>query len=581
VLLQQNRHNPLCQLVIIYERRYHILRCLFLEGWNRSAEDGVLCWGVGVPTKLLFYLSLLAAVSRKEGDHFLKKRTIILSMIALLSIGMIFTFLFPLRIMYPTILFANPAPEVIPALREWQGSSGSFMIDSASRITIDPAYSAQLQNTAQVFQRDLFTVTGSSLPVVTTSSPIIGDFYLTLKNSDRGIGSEGYLLKVGDSVVISANTSTGVFYGTRTILQILLQDPSKTHIVRGTARDYPHYQERGFMLDVGRKFFSLSFLEDYVKFMAWYKMNDFHLHLNDNEIDGGKSPDWMHKYAAFRLNSPRFKGLAAKDGSYTEQDIRELQAIAKQYAVTITPEIDAPAHDLAFTQYRPDLASKSDKELLDLNNPKTFTFLNSIWDEFLPWFDGRLVDIGADEYTTNNANQYRQFINTYDTYLKKKGKSVRMWGTLTWMTGSVAVNNDIVTDVWDNRWANPLATVQQGFQIINANDNILYIVPKAGYFHDYLDTKLLYEQWEPNIFSFYNPGLDLSPNNPHLLGGMFAEWNDMLGKVVSDADVDARVKPAMQVLSDKMWSGPTTDLTYDQFQQLASIIGDAPGTNLP
>ncbi|HXZ03368.1 MAG TPA: family 20 glycosylhydrolase [Ktedonobacteraceae bacterium] len=512
----------------------------------------------------------------------MKKRTIILSMIALLSIGMIFTFLFPLRILYPTVLFANAAPEVIPALREWQGGSGSFMIDSASRITIDPTYAAQLQGTAQVFQSDLLSVTSSTLPVVTTSSPNIGDFYLTLKNPDQGIGNEGYLLKVGDSVVISASTSTGVFYGTRTILQMLIQDPAKTHIVRGTARDYPRYPERGFMLDVGRKFFSLKFLEDYVKLMAWYKMNDFHLHLNDNEIDGGKSPDWMHKYAAFRLNSPRFKGLAANDGSYTKQDMRELQVIAKQYAVTITPEIDAPAHDLAFTQYRPDLASPTDsKEFLDLTNPKTYTFLNSIWDEFLPWFDSRQVDIGADEYTTTNANQYRQFINTYDAYLKKKGKSVRMWGTLSWMTGSVVVNNDIVTDVWDNRWANPIATVHQGFQVINANDNILYIVPKAGYFNDFLDTRLLYEQWEPNIFSFYHPNFDLSPNDPHLLGAMFAEWNDKLGKVVSDADVDARVKPAMQVLSDKMWSGPTTNLSYDQFQQLASIIGTAPGMHLP
>ena len=503
-------------------------------------------------------------------------------MIVLLSIGMIFTFLFPLHITFPTILFANAAPEVIPGLREWQGSSGSFMIDSASRITVDPASATQLQDTAHVFQSDLFSVTGSSLPVVTTSSPTIGDFYLTLKNSDMSIGKEGYLLKVGDSVVINANTSSGVFYGTRTILQILIQDPAKTHIVRGTARDYPRYQERGFMLDVGRKFFSLKFLEDYVKFMAWYKMNNFHLHLNDNEIDGGKSPDWKHKYAAFRLASPRFKGLAARDGSYTEQDMRELQTIAKQYAVTITPEIDAPAHDLAFILYRPDLASKTDsKELLDLANPKTYTFLNSIWDEFLPWFDSPQVDIGADEYTTSNANQYRQFINTYDAYLKNKGKSVRMWGTLSWVTGSVTVNNDIVTDVWDNRWANPLDTVQQGFQVINANDDLLYIVPKAGYFHDFLDTKLLYEQWEPNIFSFYQPNLDLSPNDPHLLGAMFAEWNDKLGKVVSDADVDARVKPAMQVLSDKMWSEPTTDLIYAEFQQLASIIGDAPGTHLP
>ncbi len=471
---------------------------------------------------------------------------------------------------------------VIPSLREWQAGSGSFMLDTASRIVVDPSYATQLQDTAQVFQSDLFEVTGYSFPIAHSSTPGLGDFFLTLRNPDRSIGNEGYIFKVGDSAMISANTNTGAFYGTRTVLQILLQDPARTHIVRGTARDYPQYQERGFMLDAGRKFFSLGFLEDYVKFMAWYKMNDFHLHLNDNQIDGGKSPDWKHKYAAFRLNSPRFKGLAARDGSYTEQDMRELQAVAKQYAVTITPEIDAPAHDLAFTQYRPDLAGKTDKELLDLGNPKTYTFLNAIWDEFLPWFDSTRVDIGADEYPANYADTYRQFINTYDAYLKGKGKTVRMWGTLTWMKGSVIVNNDIVTDVWDNRWANPVDMVQQGFHIINANDSLLYIVPKAGYFHDFLDTKLLYEQWEPNIFNLSNQSLNLmNPNDPHLLGGMFAEWNDMLGSVVSDSDVHARVKPAMQVLSDKMWSGPTTVMTYEQFQQLASIVGEAPGTHLP
>jgi hexosaminidase len=455
------------------------------------------------------------------------------------------------------------------------------MIDSASRIAVDPAYVTQLQDSAQVFHNDLLAVTGYSLPIAYTDSPALGDFFLTLKTSDRGIGNEGYVLKVENSVVISANTNTGVFYGTRTILQILLQDPTKSHIVRGTARDYPTYQERGFMLDAGRKFFNLNFLEDYVKFMAWYKMNDFHLHLNDNEIDGGKSPDWQHKYAAFRLNSPQFKGLAARDGSYTEQDMRQLQAVAKQYAVTITPEIDAPAHDLAFTQYRPDLAGKTDKELLDLSNPKTYTFLNAIWDEFLPWFDSKQVDIGADEYPPNYADKYRQFINTYDSYLKGKGKTIRMWGTLTGMRGSIAVNNDIVTDVWDNRWANPVDMVQQGFHIINANDNLLYIVPKAGYFHDFLDTRLLYDQWEPNIFNFSIQSLNLNPKDPHLLGGMFAEWNDKLGSVVSDADVHARVKPAMQVLSEKLWNGPTTSLTYEQFQQLGRMIGDAPGTHLP
>jgi hexosaminidase len=512
----------------------------------------------------------------------LRKRLIALCAILLFGMAIAITAFIALRLSGPIIIFANPAPSVIPSLREWQGSSGSFTMSSASRIIVDPSYALQLQETAQVFQSDLFEVTGDTLPVVITGSSRPGDFFLSLRISDRVIGNEGYLFKVEDAVVITATTSTGVFYGTRTALQILLQDPARTHIAKGTARDYPKYRERGFMLDVGRKFFSLRFLEDYVKFMAWYKMNDFHLHLNDNEIDAGKSPDWMHKYAAFRLFSERFKGLAAKDGYYTKQDISELQTIAKEYAVTITPEIDAPAHALAFTQYRPDLASpNSSKEFLDLQNPNTYTFLNAIWDEFLPWFDSTQVDIGVDEYASKDADRYREFINRYDAYLRHKGKTVRMWGSLSKSKSSIKVNTDIVVDVWDNLWANPLDMAKQGFHIINTNDKLLYIVPKAGYFHDYLDTKLLYEQWEPSIFDLSNQSLNLNPGDPHLLGGMFAEWNDKLGNVVSDADVHARVKPAMQTLGEKMWSGTTTGTTYEQFQQLAAIIGDAPGTHLP
>ena len=511
----------------------------------------------------------------------MRKRINVLCTIVLLGLIVSLAVFVSSQLVNSASVIPNAAPEVIPGLREWQGSTGSFAMVSTSSIIVDPFYAAQLDDTARVFQADLFEVTGRTLPVINTSPPAPGDFFLTLSNSDRGIGDEGYLFKVGDAVVISANTSNGVFYGTRTALQILVQDPAHMHIVKGTARDYPAYKERGFLLDVGRKFFSLQLLEDYVKFMSWYKMNDFQLHFNDNEIDAGMSQDWMHKYAAFRLNSSRFPGLAAKDGSYTRQDMRELQSIAQAYAVTITPEIDAPAHALAFTQYRPDLANqKYSKEFLDLENPNTYTFLNAIWNEFLSWFDTTQVHIGADEYSQDDANNYRQFINRYDDYLGQRGKSIRVWGSLSEMKSAVKVNSDIVMDVWDNRWANAVDLVNQGYHIINTNDQLLYIVPKAGYFHDYLDTRLLYEKWEPNIFDFSNQRLNLKPGDPNLSGGMFAEWNDKLGSVVSDADVYARVKPAMQTLGDKMWSGTTAGMTYEQFQQLAQRIGEAPGTHL-
>ncbi len=493
--------------------------------------------------------------------------------------------LISLRLLTPTglsLIVPNTAPQVIPSLREWHGGMGYFAMGINSRIVVDPANAIQLQETAQVFESDLFDVTGHPLPIVTAAAPAASDFFLTFRTTDRGIGNEGYLFEVGDAVVISAHTSVGVFYGTRTALQILLQDPERVRIVKGMARDYPKYKVRGFMLDVARKFFSIGALEDYVKMMSWYKMNDFHLHLNDNEIDAGNSPDWMHKYAAFRLYSDHFKGLAAKDGSYTRQDMRELQDVARQYAVTITPEIDVPAHALAFTHYRPDLASQQySKEFLDLNNPNTNIFMNAIWNEFLPWFDAKQIHIGEDEYALNDADKYRQFININDTYLKQKGKTAEMWGSLTKMKSNIPVNTDIVVDDWNNDWANPVDMVKQGFQVVNANDRLLYIVPKVGYFHDYLDTRLLYEKWEPYIFDFANPSLNLSPNDPHLLGGMFAEWNDKLGSAVSDLDVYERVSTAMPVLGEKMWSGTTSGTSFDQFQQQATIIGVAPGTSFP
>ncbi len=95
-----------------------------------------------------------------------------------------------------------------------------------------------------------------------------------------------------------------------------------------------------------------------------------------------------------------------------------------------------------------------------------------------------------------------------------------------------------------------------------------------------MDTRLLYEKWEPYIFDFSNQSLNLAPNDLHLSGAMFSVWNDKLGSVVTDADVYARVRPAMQTLGQKLWSGTTPGITYEQFQQLAGKIGEAPGTHL-
>ena len=209
----------------------------------------------------------------------------------------------------------NPTPQVIPSLREWHGGSGAFALTPTSRIVLDTAADGQLADTARVFAADLTLVMGYALPIVTNSAAEPGDIFLSLSMTDQALGDEGYSLAITDAVTLRAHTATGVFYGTRTILQMLLADPAKAHLPRGSARDYPRYRERGFLLDVGRKYFPLSELKEYVRAMSYFKLNDFHLHLNDNQLIVGTGPDWTTKYAAFRLASPRFPGLAAKDGA--------------------------------------------------------------------------------------------------------------------------------------------------------------------------------------------------------------------------------------------------------------------------
>jgi hexosaminidase len=460
---------------------------------------------------------------------------------------------------------STPPPQVVPALREWHGASGTFTLGSSARIVVDPTSAAQLDTTAKVLQSDLAAITKRTLPIVTSATTLPGDLYLAILTTDKTIGDEGYTLAIGDAVLIRAPAPAGVLYGTRSVLQMLAADGAHRHLPHGTARDYPKYKERAFMLDAGRKFFSLSALEDYVRMMAWYKLNDFHLHLNDNSFSGN--------YAAFRLNSDKFPGLAAKDGSYSKQDIRELQDLAHAYAVTITPEIDTPSHALALTQYRPDIGGG---QSIDITNPKAIAFMNSLWDEFLPWFDTTQVSIGGDEYG-GDANAYRNYINTYDDYLKSKGKTVRMWNSGNATGAGPKVHNDITIDVWDTGASSPQDLVNQGFNIINANGNLLYIVPgpcSSGCFADYLNNHMLFDSWEPYVFDPANASANLPPNDPHVLGGMFSVWNDNVSN--TDAAIHDRVRAALPVMGEKMWDGAISGYSFDQFQSAVKAVGDPP-----
>ena len=119
--------------------------------------------------------------------------------------------------------------------------------------------------------------------------------------------------------------------------------------------------------------------------------------------------------------------------------------------------------------------------------------------------------------------------------------------------------------------------MKDGYKIINTCDAYLYIVPAAGYYRDFLDTKWLYEQWRVGKV---NPKEELPEGTPGLLGGMFAVWNDHCGNGVSQQDVHFRTFPAAQVLAEKMWRGKNEMVSYEEFEKLCKQMPEAPGINL-
>ena len=219
----------------------------------------------------------------------------------------------------------------MPEIREWKGNAGTFAPNAGSRIVIKDA---ELQEMADAFAKDYEAIMGQTLPVVTADSANAGDFFFALTKEGKGLQEEGYLMTVDEKTAVEAETTTGAFWATRTILQSL---KANGNIPQGVARDYPLYKVRGFILDVGRKTFTMDWLEDTVKQMSWYKMNDFQIHLNDNLIplehysQIGEDP--MQAYSAFRLESDIKEGgkdglykadLTSKDVFYTKDEFRNL-----------------------------------------------------------------------------------------------------------------------------------------------------------------------------------------------------------------------------------------------------------------
>ena len=482
-------------------------------------------------------------------------------------------------------LFAiNEKPFVIPELKEWKGKTGFFKIQPTTKI-IYPKGNNEIKRIGEMLSADLKSMYNLNVPV-SDGKAQKGDIVFKLKKDDK-LGEEGYEMNVTESVNIQAPTVTGLYWATRSLLQMSdnQYDRSEFLVPQGDTRDWPDYALRGFMIDTGRKFIPLDFLEDYVDIMSYYKMNFLQVHLNDNGFPKFFDNDWGQTYAAFRLESESFPGLAAEDGHYKKDEFRNFQKEAASKFVEVMPEIDVPAHVLAFVHYKPELGSEEyGKDHFDLFKDEVYEFTDTLLAEYLkgddPVFVGPRVSIGTDEYSNKDSlvvEKFRYFTDRYIKYVESFGKQPSIWGSLTHAKGETPVQVDnVLMNAWYNGYADPEEMIKLGYKLVSIPDAYVYIVPAAGYYYDYLNTKKLYEGWTPANVN----GKIFEERHPSIEGGMFAVWNDHVGNGISTRDIHHRTFPALQTIATKTWTGESVSVPFEEFDTKRLYLSEAPNVNL-
>ena len=499
---------------------------------------------------------------------------------------------------------ASAQPKTIPALREWTEGTGSFTCTATSRILLEAGSATALQVTAATLMEDLLQVTGTPLSVFPDASDArAGDIILALGATDAAIGQEGYLLQVTDRVRISAISETGVFYGTRSLLQMLRQG---LQIQAGSARDWPDYPERALMVDVGRKLFSVEWLQRHIKELAYLKLNVLHLHLSDVDKVGGYG---------FRLESTTHPEITSSQ-HYSKAEIQSLLALAQDYHVTIVPEIDVPAHATPLLAPHPELALAGSADKLDLSKPAAWQLVKELLDEFVPLFPGPRWHLGGDEYL--GASEYANypqllarakvlygsnatapdltigFFNYLDGVLKGYGKQAIALNDCSAVPGVVnTLNADIALDVWSPGPILAQDALNQGHEITNGGLFTLYYVLAAEYgqifTNDPANIVNLYENWAPHKQwvsawdSSQWPKLtftwapDLPIRTPGLRGAKFFVWSDY-PDYQTEAQVQEGIAPHLRGLAQNCWGSPKLAATYDAVHgAVAEPVAHAPG----
>ena len=476
----------------------------------------------------------------------------------------------------PSDEISEAAPVVAPAT-----SSSS---DWTTRFIRVVYRDEELERTAQLFATEL---SGQLLQDVSvekladTEKPTEGDIVLNFRKAvgdgeewTQTLGDEGYELNLEAEspgvISISARTKRGVRWGCMALGQLL--EKSEGQLPAGVLRDYPAWSVRGFGIDVGRRPVSLELLYRIAEELSKHQMNTLQIHLNDNQIISQSDYDGTKEgarqlYAGFRLESDvrnkAGQSITSQDLYYSKEEFAQFIEDAAVMGVEVVPEIDTPAHSLAFTKVFPKLGLSGDPESvdqLDLSNPAAQKLAETIWSEYLTEsdvFSGTgTVHIGMDEYF-GNQKAFVDYMKALSDYVAEAApeKTIRMWGSLS-KTGQdySGLSRKIQLQVWDTDWTDPQEMYDAGFSVINSLSSSLYLIPGGGY--DRLDLDFLEKKWQPNVFETQERTWELPRWSSRTLGACYMLWNDYAsqdGNEITEDGLFERFAEPLDILARKLW----------------------------
>jgi len=333
-------------------------------------------------------------------------------------------------------LDAKTSLRLIPYPQEIHLEDGYFMFEKSVSVYLSRPDDADDRFAADQLASEMEKTFGSTLeirekPLIVNAehSLCIGEHEdLPEQNADPEIGSEGYILKVsGNGITISANGSSGLFYGIQTLKQLIRANSNGNAIPYLTIRDYPQIRWRGYSDDITRGSSpTLDFPKREIRIAAEYKLNFFTFYM-EHQFEFKKHP---------KIGPP--------DGSLKPEELSELVEYARQYHIEIVGCFQSFGHFANILKH-PEYAHLGESGwIISPAFEKSYQLLDELYSELAPLTPFEFFNVCCDE--TQGLGEgpskpmlekvgieglYAYHINRiYDILKNKYGKRVMMWGDI-------------------------------------------------------------------------------------------------------------------------------------------------------